>query len=721
MLGIIDNKFVIGRDEFFPFSAEMHYFRVEKRYWSICFERIKKAGFKIISTYIPWNLHEERPGDFDFRGYTGSDKDLIVFLELAREFGFKVILKPGPWIKAEWANGGLPKYLFTDEAVVTRDSTGELVSAYGGLDGREGYQPSYMHPKYIGHIKRYISGLFEVIQNYVFPKGPVFIIQIDDETCFGGNIDPFAADYNNVTITEYYHPFLEEKYKEPKNLPASYGKKIKDFAQVEPPASIEVKKPEDMVRYFDWIEFKGFLVAEYINTIRERLEAHGVGCFFSINLPWTGDFALPIDIDRLLGEKMVVGMQIPDPSDYCRLGRNLKYLAGKTGFSWTPQLYGGTTNGGSEPHSKPEIEVSPRFHQYLLISSLAAGLKGMNHYMFVGRDHWLGAPLGNDGTVNENYDMVRKMNTVLDHIGINTAVSVSKIGILYYKPYLVQHHLGIAEQFPYLIDLVAQNLNPLGQDLMNMKYDYSVGDLDVQDSLQDKDLYFIPVAEYMSAGAQTRIVDAVKGGKDVILFGLMPKMDEQFKSCRILSRGLGLSTTEAWAPCNVTYNKTELRAVRYGFISPSGTAKTIAKCGKKTVGVYKKAGKGNVFLFTFDISPKFDPARLNMLKSVFEQLKITSPVSTSDPTVDLVAQVNDRGVILYMINTDIMFTAPNSDFTKKVVVSVDLHALGIRSAKIKMYDVLGDEILDFNSRDLKEGVVFPVGYHEARIFYIPKK
>jgi hypothetical protein len=161
--------------------------------------------------------------------------------------------------------------------------------------------------------------------------------------------------------------------------------------------------------------------------------------------------------------------------------------------------------------------------------------------------------------------------------------------------------------------------------------------------------------------------------------------------------------------------------VRYGFISPSGTARAIAKCGKKTVGVHKKVGKGNVFLFTFDISPKCDPARLTLLKSIFEQLKITSPVSTSDPTVDLVAQVNDRGVILYMINTDIMFTAPNSEFTKKVVVSVDLHALGIRSAKIKMYDVLGDEILDFNSRDLREGVVFPVGYHEARIFYIPKK
>jgi beta-galactosidase len=121
MLGIIENKFVIGRDEFFPFSAEMHYFRVEKRYWSICFERIKRAGFKIISSYVPWNLHEIRPGEFDFRGVNGPEKDLIVFLELCREFGFKVILKPGPWIKGDWFNGGLPQYIFADEAVVAAE------------------------------------------------------------------------------------------------------------------------------------------------------------------------------------------------------------------------------------------------------------------------------------------------------------------------------------------------------------------------------------------------------------------------------------------------------------------------------------------------------------------------------------------------------------------------------------------------------------------------
>ncbi|HBZ02068.1 MAG TPA: hypothetical protein DEO84_12190, partial [candidate division Zixibacteria bacterium] len=72
-------------------------------------------------------------------------------------------------------------------------------------------------------------------------------------------------------------------------------------------------------------------------------------------------------------------------------------------------------------------------------------------------------------------------------------------------------------------------------------------------------------------------------------------------------------------------------------------------------------------------------------------------------------------------NTDTTFTAPASDFAKKVVIAVDLPALGIRAAKVKMYDVLDDHVHDVTAKDLKEGLVFSVGYHDARILYIPKK
>ena len=108
MLGVDQNRLSIGKDIYYPFSVEMHYFRVDKRYWSVCFERIKRAGFRIISTSVPWNLHQDKTKDIDFNGFQDSRKDLIVFLELAREFGFKVILRPGPWIAGQWKNGGIP-------------------------------------------------------------------------------------------------------------------------------------------------------------------------------------------------------------------------------------------------------------------------------------------------------------------------------------------------------------------------------------------------------------------------------------------------------------------------------------------------------------------------------------------------------------------------------------------------------------------------------------
>jgi len=724
MLGIIDNKFIIGRDEFFPFSAEMHYFRVEKRYWSICFERIKRAGFRIISTYVPWNLHEVRPGEFDFRGVNGPDKDLIVFLELCREFGFKVILKPGPWIRAEWFNGGLPPYIFADEGVVARDFKGELVMAKNGPGVAENYQPCYLHPKYLGHVKRYLGGLVDVIQNYIFPKGPVFLMQLDEELSFGGNIYPFAADYNNYLITEHFHKFLEEKYKTPDKLPAVYGKRVRNFAGIEVPTVLMTKKPEDLVKYFNWLEFKGYVLTKYVQALKERYESLGVGCLFVVNLSWTDDFSLPADWDSLRGEKTVLAMQVPDANDYCRLGRNIRYLANKTGFGWTPQLFGGRPVESPGRHiveNKQEAAISSRYHRYLIVSSMAAGLKGMNHYMFVGRDHWRGSPLGYDGTVNENYDILRKISTALEQVSFNSARPVSRLGIAYHKPYLMQHHMGMTGQFSYVYDLIGQTMNPMGQDLMNLKFDYSVVDIDSEGTLEDKELYFVATAEYMSQRGQQAILDAVKKGKTIVLIGLMPKYDEQFRPTRVLSRGLGFSTTLDWLPCSVNWEKSSFRTIRYGFVSSRGSEKVIAKSGTKAVGVYKKIGSGAVYLFTFDIAAKFDPVKLAMLKSILAAQKIKSPVSTSDPNVDLIAHVNDKGVLLFLINTDTTFTSQYSTFTKKVVIAVDLQALGFRQAKAKMYDLIDEQTIDYTSRELKEGVVLPVGYHEARMFFIAKK
>lgn len=93
------------------YSGAIHYFRVPPEYWEDRLAKLKAAGFNTVETYVCWNLHEKKPGEFDFSG----GLDLVKFLETAQGLGLYSILRPGPYICAEWDNGGLPAWLLRDK------------------------------------------------------------------------------------------------------------------------------------------------------------------------------------------------------------------------------------------------------------------------------------------------------------------------------------------------------------------------------------------------------------------------------------------------------------------------------------------------------------------------------------------------------------------------------------------------------------------------------
>ena len=100
-----------GQDTFIR-SAEFHYFRTPRELWRDRFQKIKDAGFNTVDTYVPWNRHErEMPGGLDdFSKVDLSEAE--AWLKMAHEeFGFYTIVRPGPFICAEWAGGGYPRWL----------------------------------------------------------------------------------------------------------------------------------------------------------------------------------------------------------------------------------------------------------------------------------------------------------------------------------------------------------------------------------------------------------------------------------------------------------------------------------------------------------------------------------------------------------------------------------------------------------------------------------
>jgi beta-galactosidase len=99
-------------------SGEMHYARVPREYWRDRLRKARAMGLNTISTYVFWNLHEASPGRYDFSG----QKDVAEFIRLAGEEGLHVILRPGPYVCAEWDLGGYPAWLFADTAIVLRST-----------------------------------------------------------------------------------------------------------------------------------------------------------------------------------------------------------------------------------------------------------------------------------------------------------------------------------------------------------------------------------------------------------------------------------------------------------------------------------------------------------------------------------------------------------------------------------------------------------------------
>jgi beta-galactosidase len=99
-------------------SGEMHYARVPREYWRDRFAKARAMGLNTISTYVFWNLHEPTPGRYEFDG----NKDIATYIKLAGEAGLHVILRPGPYVCAEWEFGGYPGWLFSDPAIVVRST-----------------------------------------------------------------------------------------------------------------------------------------------------------------------------------------------------------------------------------------------------------------------------------------------------------------------------------------------------------------------------------------------------------------------------------------------------------------------------------------------------------------------------------------------------------------------------------------------------------------------
>ncbi|HOP06240.1 MAG TPA: beta-galactosidase [candidate division Zixibacteria bacterium] len=727
MLGVIGNKFSIGKETYHPFSAELHYFRIDKRYWSICFERIKRAGFRIISTAVPWNVHQDASKHVDFSGFSDPKKDLVVFLELAREFGFKVILRPGPWVWGQLEYGGLPKYLFNDIKLLARDCNGQEQKFENDHGVETGYLPSYLHKTFQFHLKTFFRNFIEVTKNYVHPRGPVFMVELDYETSFGRRLDPGSADYNPDVVAEYYPRFLEDLYEDIKKLNAVYREKNETFDTVEPPRKFTDLEQKDFCKVLDWMRFREYMLREYLEILEDVFTSYTVEPLIYRSLYFQpGDILpafnlVPDDRQPFLGANV-----FPDQGNYFDLSVRARFLKAEYGFAFATSF----VSGAAAADAKREQLIAPvtnNSRRFYLAAALSSGFKGLNHYMFVDRDHWYGAPLHNDGTISDGYDVASKFNQAITEVGLEEMDTKSDIAVVGSRLYYWLRGLSHEKIMPYLPQLLNGSTVGFCRDLMRLKLSYGIRENRDWESIKNYRLVFVPTSEVMPEADQEAIVELAKAGCTVVLCGLMPRYDEYFRDCQTLANHFRIRTTVDYHINTVSHKNGEFPCNVYGSIRSGDESKVkkLCKAGSKVVGVCSSRFKGQLFLFSFDIASGGNHQKLAFLESVLESTGVVSYLYCSDPSVDISFHVGEKKSLLFVVapppgQLSDGFESGNKD----VIIKADLKAAGMKAAKVKLTNLFDGENavpIKTTAKDLKGGIQLNVTFPDGHIYLVERR
>lgn len=149
--------FLLHGQPFRIISGAMHYFRIHPDQWADRLRKARLMGLNSVETYVPWNLHQPDPdGPLVLDGFL----DLPRYLGLARDEGLHVLLRPGPFICAEWDDGGLPSWLIADPDIRLRSSD----------------------PRFTGAFDRYLDLLLPPLLPYTAAAGgPVIAVQVENE------------------------------------------------------------------------------------------------------------------------------------------------------------------------------------------------------------------------------------------------------------------------------------------------------------------------------------------------------------------------------------------------------------------------------------------------------------------------------------------------------------------------------------------------------------
>jgi beta-galactosidase len=172
---VTNGQLTLDGKPFQVISGEMHYPRVPRAHWRDRLRMAKAMGLNTITTYVFWNVHEPQPGVYDFSG----NNDVAEFIREAQQEGLYVILRPGPYVCAEWEWGGYPAWLLKDRDIVVRTT-----------------DPKFMQPaaRWLARLGKELAPL------QIGNGGPIILTQVENEYGSFGNDHEYRRQIHKLLV-----------------------------------------------------------------------------------------------------------------------------------------------------------------------------------------------------------------------------------------------------------------------------------------------------------------------------------------------------------------------------------------------------------------------------------------------------------------------------------------------------------------------------------------
>lgn len=410
-LEVGSGQFRVDGEPIAIYSGAVHYWRLERDKWDDILDKVKGMGFNTISSYIPWEIHEIKRGEFDF-GQIDPRKDIDAFITLVESKGMRMIVRPGPQINSELTWFGYPCRILDDPELQAKSAMGS--KAVLTQVPRPIPAVNYASEKFFVETALWYDAICAILSKHVYPKGGIVAAQVDNEMAFFFHINPYACDFSDDSIRAY-QAFLKEKYENLETLSAVYGRGYDGFDKVDPPRRFEGTKKEDIPYYTDWIEYRERYLVNSLSRLADMLKERGLqdlSLFHNYPHPLgpggaASGITTPFNLLALEDKLDFVGFDIYSRKElYDHVKTVVSYVVGTSRFPFIPEFIAGVWPWYLNPGGAEDEE-------FVTKAALMHGIKGFSRYMIVERDRWFGSPVRRDGRIREeNYNIFRRVNEI---------------------------------------------------------------------------------------------------------------------------------------------------------------------------------------------------------------------------------------------------------------------------------------------------------------------